>query len=413
MGPRSLFLAVVFALVLILAPAAAAQPPFLQAWGSKGTDPGQFRTPDGISVDSAGRVFVADQENDRVQVFSADGTLLNVITNGLKRPYGVAADDRGSVYVLDTDNDRIQELTAAGVPVRTWGSKGKGDGQLDDPRGIGVGPDGTVYVADHDNNRVDAFAPDGTFIRKWGRNGGDGSAGSGPGEFDQPRGIATDPTGAVYVVEKNNHRVQKFTADGQFVTAFGGLGTGDGQLQLPYNAAVDQNGTLYVADVDNQRVDEFGLDGTFRGRFGTQGAGPGQFDEPYAVAVDCRGGLYVTDENNARVQRFADPAAPFPACAPTLRVGSVHAGRRAATVQATCDRACSVYATATVRMRGARSSALKAGTALDVDRPGAVKLAYPARVRRAVAAGRARLTVRVAALGTGGAAPTVVRHAGG
>jgi hypothetical protein len=313
--------ALVVALVAfaLLAPAAQAVPPFLSAWGTKGAGDGQFDTPDGLATDSAGRVFVADRSNDRVQVFLADGTFQASwkADLGLRSPYGVAVDDRGSVYVIDNGNNQVVQLNLLGGMVRTWGTKGVGDGQFDDPRGIGVGPDGTVYVADHGNNRVQAFTADGQFVRKWGRNGGDGSEGSAPGEFH----------------------------------------------------------------------------------------------DPYGIAVDCRGGRYVSDEENDRIQRFGDPTAPFPSCAPAVQVTSVRAGARGASLRALCDRACSLYATAKAGVDGAKPVAVKAGTALMGGRPDRLTLRYPAGLRRAVHRGRAqRLTLRISAVGMGGAAPTVVKQ---
>jgi len=417
--PR-LVLALVLIAFALLAPAAQAVPPFLSAWGTKGSGDGQFDTPDGLATDSAGRLFVADRSNDRVQVFSADGTFIASWKDGLglKSPYGVAVDDRGAVYVIDNGNNRVVQLNLLGGMVRTWGTKGVGDGQFDDPRGIGVGPDGTVYVADHGNNRVQAFTPDGQFLRKWGRNGGDGSSGSGPGEFNEPRGVVTDAAGDVYVVEKLNNRVQEFTPDGQLIRAFGGLGKAPGQLSLPYTAAIDEaTGSIYVTEVDNDRVSQFGLDGSFVGMWGrnggdgSEGSGPGEFHDPYGIAVDCRGGVYVSDEENDRIQRFGDPTAPFPRCAPTVQVTSVRGGGHGASLTAMCDRACSLIATARAGVDGGKPVALKAGTALMQGRPDRLTLRYPAALRRAIHRGDAqRLTLRIAAVGTGGAAPTVVKQ---
>ena len=417
--PR-LVLALVLVAFALLAPAAQAVPPFLSAWGTKGSADGQFDTPDGVATDSAGRLFVADRSNDRVQVFSADGTFIASWKDGLglKSPYGVAVDDRGAVYVIDNGNNRVVQLNLLGGMVRTWGTKGVGDGQFDDPRGIGVGPDGTVYVADHGNNRVQAFTPDGQFLRKWGRNGGDGSSGSGPGEFNEPRGVVTDAAGDVYVVEKLNNRVQEFTPDGQIIRAFGGLGKAPGQLSLPYTAAIDEaTGSIYVTEVDNDRVSQFGLDGSFVGMWGrnggdgSEGSGPGEFHDPYGIAVDCRGGVYVSDEENDRIQRFGDPAAPFPRCAPAVQVTSVRGGRHGASLTAMCDRACSLIATARAGVDGSKPVALKAGTALIQGRPDRLTLRYPAALRRAIHRGDAqRLTLRIAAVGTGGTAPIVVKQ---
>ena len=401
-----------------LAPAAQAVPPFLSSWGSEGAGDGQFHTPDGMSMDSAGGLYVADRDNDRVQVFNADGTFQASWKDGLglKQPYGTAVDDRGSIYVIDNGNNRVVQLSGAGALVRAWGSKGVGAGQLNDPRGIGVGPDGTVYVADHGNNRVVAFTADGQFLRMWGRNGGDGTAGSGPGEFDQPRGVVTDAAGDVYVVEKRNNRVQEFTSDGQFLNAFGGLGKGSGQLNQPYTAAIDGAGNLYVTEVMNDRISQFGLDGSFRGMWGrnggdgSEGSGPGEFHDPYGIAVDCRGGVYVSDEENDRIQRFGDPADAFPRCAPNVTVTAMRGGGRGVSLLAQCDRACTVYATAKAGLDGGKPVALAAGGSLEASRPDRVTLRYPSGLRRALADHRGRrLTVRVAAVGPGGTSPTVVK----
>ena len=70
-----------------------------------------------------------------------------------------------------------------------------------------------------------------------GRNGGDGISGAGDGEFNYPSGIATDESGFVYVTDTYNHRIQKFTSDGQFVAKWGSYGSGDGQFNYPRGIA--------------------------------------------------------------------------------------------------------------------------------------------------------------------------------
>jgi hypothetical protein len=87
-----------------------------------------------------------------------------------------------------------------------------------------------VYTTDRALNRVQHFEADGTFIEKWGRNGGDGSAGSGPGSFDDPRSVAVDNAGFVYVADAGNSRIQKFTSRGGFLSEFG-----NGRGGLPAN----------------------------------------------------------------------------------------------------------------------------------------------------------------------------------
>ncbi|HPI02463.1 MAG TPA: SBBP repeat-containing protein, partial [Candidatus Goldiibacteriota bacterium] len=74
-------------------------------------------------------------------------------------PYGVAVDSAGNVYVADYNNDRIQKFTSSGVFITKWGSYGNADGQFNSPRGVAVDSAGNVYVADSGNNRVQKFAP--------------------------------------------------------------------------------------------------------------------------------------------------------------------------------------------------------------------------------------------------------------
>jgi len=80
-----------------------------------------------------------------------------------------------------------------------------------------------VYVTDYDNHRIQKFTKDGVFVSAW------GSYGSADGQFNKPRGLAIDTDGLVYVADSWNHRIQKFTKDGVFVSTWGSYGSGDGQ----------------------------------------------------------------------------------------------------------------------------------------------------------------------------------------
>ena len=190
--------------------------------------------------------------------------------------------------------------------------QGRAPGQFDSPRDMAFGPDGSLYVVDMRNARVEQFAADGTFLRQFGslgRNDGQLWRESNRG----PTGIAVGVDGAVYVADTWNYRVQKFTADGQFVAKWGtyvNLVTGQPGLDRtglygPRGIAIDPNGDLYVTDTGNARVVVYGPDGTFRREFGTKGAGPNQLDEPVGIAVSADGTrVYVADSTNARISVF-------------------------------------------------------------------------------------------------------------
>ena len=134
----------------------------------------------GIAVGPDGLIYVADTYSDRVDVFDADGVPVRdwttAATPGYSAlPYGIAVAPTGDVYLADTEADRVEEFTATGTPVRTWGTSGNGPGRFDTPTGIAVGPEGDVYVADEaaeypgsGTARVQKFTAEGQFLTEWG-----------------------------------------------------------------------------------------------------------------------------------------------------------------------------------------------------------------------------------------------------
>ena len=348
------------------AAAASADAQFLRTWGQIGTGPGQFRLPDGLAVDTGGTVWVADRDNNRIQKFTSKGkvepfppfarTHLTSREGDFNLPYGVAVNGLGELYVLDTHNHRIQWFTPQGKLIKIWGGHGKAPGQFDTPRGITVDVYGNVWVADHTNHRIQKFSYDGKLLGVFGANGGDGTPGSGPGQFFEPRGLSSDADGNIYVAEMVNHRVQVLRNDGSFLRMWGKGGTGGyeqvgsgyGEFRLPYQTAIDGHGLVWVTDTDNERVQVFTRDGTFvralgaNNADGSAGSAIGEFQKPYGAASDCAGNIYITEQENRRVQVFGDAGGPAPVCRPKLEVGSVRAARGSVRVTGTCDRPCTL-----------------------------------------------------------------------
>ena len=114
------------------------------------------------------------------------------------------------------------------------------------------------------------------------------------------------------MVDSLNHRVQKFTRDGQYLAQFGTLGDGDGELNMPWGIDIDKRGNIYVADWRNDRIQKFTADGRFLMKVGTSGEGEGELNRPTDVAVDQDGIIYVADWMNNRLQVF-DPDGNFAA----------------------------------------------------------------------------------------------------
>lgn len=180
-------------------------------------------------------------------------------------------------------------------------------GAFNGPKNMALGPDGSLYVLDTNNHQVQKFDSARTFVKQW------GGMGSAPGQFNEPWGIAVGADGSVYVADTWNHRIQKFDKDGNFVTAwgtFGDVGTDASsrltELYGPRAIAVDKAGNLWVTDTGNERVIEFTPDGKPVTSFGGTGGEVGQFLEPVGIAIDPLGNFYIADTWNQRIQVF-DP----------------------------------------------------------------------------------------------------------
>ena len=282
---------------------------FVAKWGPPDfTRDGNVKNPQGIAVDTAGAVYVADTGNHRIQKFTSAGSLslkwgAQGSGNGqFSSPAGIAVDSGGGVYVADTGNHRIQKFSSSGVFTLTWGSRGAGDGQFSSPGGVAVDAAGNVYVADTGNHRIQKFSPSGTFLTKW------GSQGTGSGQFYWPSGVAVDATGSnVYVADTYNNRIQKFTSSGAFVTKWGQYGRWvpmQGEFQLPQGVAVDTYGYVYVTDHDNNAVQKFGASGSYVMEW--YGQGDAHLQGPFGIAADTAGNVYVADQHASAIQKYTN-----------------------------------------------------------------------------------------------------------
>lgn len=182
------------------------------------------------------------------------------------------------------------------------------------PRSLAFAPDGTFYVADSRNHRILHLDANGTLIHQFGSPSGNDPSNPNPSAppstFNEPWGVAVGPDGSVYVSDTWNHRIQKFTADGQFVKTWGvfGQGTAQDTFYGPRGIAVDAQGRVYVVDTGNKRVVVFDADGNYVTQFGSEGLDAGQFDEPVGIAIAPNGIVYVADTWNQRIQSFAPSA---------------------------------------------------------------------------------------------------------
>jgi DNA-binding beta-propeller fold protein YncE len=199
---------------------------------------------------------------------------------------------------------KIGEYAKKSLPmfkfVAKFGSKGSGNGQFDYSYFVAIDKYGNIYVSDSDNHRIQVFDCNGQWIKSI------GSYGSGNGQFDCPMGIAFNSKNHMFVVDYWNHRIVEFDQSMQFVKAFGSEGNGNGEFKYPYGIAVDVDDNIVVCDNDNNRLQIFSKDGNWKKTIGKQGSGDGEFNYPCGVAV-CKitGRIFVSDYNNHCLQVFS------------------------------------------------------------------------------------------------------------
>ncbi len=268
--------------------------------------------PQGVSLDAAGNLYIADTNNQRVRRVAPDGTISTVAGNGLANysgdniggtgivsssgdngpaiqapvvlPTDVATDASGNLYIADFGNSKIRAVSSAGVITTLIGNldgvppesgQAAASIRLNGPTGVAVDSAGTVYFTESSVGTGSGLVQGDYII--WKVAGGIFTAFAGTGQnnysgdrgtalmaqIDTPGGVAMDTAGNLYIADSANHRIRKMTPGGVIAT-IAGNGTpgfsGDGkaavnaQLDGPSGVAVDPGGTIYIADTNNNRI---------------------------------------------------------------------------------------------------------------------------------------------------------------
>lgn len=307
----------------------------------------QFNSPTSTAVDGAGNIYVADKLNHRIRKITPGGVVTTLAGSGVAgfnnatgtaaqfdQPNGVAVDGAGNVYVADAGNHRIRKITSAGV-VTTLSGSGMGgfnDGasgavsQFNFPYSVALDGAGNVYVADFLNHRIRVVDPVSGAASTLAGSGTAGfmDATGAAAQFNFPTGVAVDGAGNVYVADQLNHRIRRITSAGVVTTLAGsgtaGFANGTGisaQFSNPAGVALDGAGNVYVADQGNNRIRSITPAGVVSTLAGSGSAGfmnatglTAQFNAPAGVAADGTGNVYVADQSNHRIRMITPPPVP-------------------------------------------------------------------------------------------------------
>lgn len=245
-------------------------------------------------VDSQDRVFFFHRGETSPMIFNTAGEYLGTWENSSqwKDIHGVSigSDDDGEYFiVVDRDRQTVSRTTLDGEVVWTIGTPDEPhpDGQpFYRPTDAGIAPNGDVYVSDgYGNSRVHQFTSNGEHIRSW------GSKGVGPGQFNLVHAVRIierngEPT--VYVCDRQNHRIQLFTLEGEFITKLTGF-------KQPVDLVVDSEGYRYVGELQHRVTILDSNDAIVMRIGGESKAEPGYFVAPHSVWFDSEGSLYVAE----------------------------------------------------------------------------------------------------------------------
>ena len=261
-----------------------------------------------LDIDSHDRIFVGSRGNHPVLIFDRDGNFVSCWGEGyFIDPHGITVGPDDSVYVSDCQTHTVEKLTPGGellnfrLGTRNRATDIEDQKPFNKPTSLAVGPKGDLYVCNgYGNFVIHKFSPKGELLKTW------GEFGNGPGQFALPHKLDIDRQGTVYVCDRNNDRIQRFTPDGEFIDMWT-------DFKWPQDLYIDRkNDLVYVVEStlnppDYARISIFNLKGnTLSSWEGRENKGTGVMELIHGICVDSRGDIYVGEIGTIkqRIQKF-------------------------------------------------------------------------------------------------------------
>ena len=278
-----------------------------EGWGDL---PGgyEFHQVAGVAVDKDDQVYLFNRSSHQLMIFDRQGGFVRAWDERFTNPHGIHIGADGNVYLADRDAHVVLKYSPEGKLLLTLGTKGhpsdtgaiegfmveKAGEPFNLPTGVAVNEDGDIFVSDgYGNCRVHKYSADGALLASWGSPGKNN-----PSDFHLPHGVGIDNEGRLLVCDRENHRIQIFDQEGEFLAMWTGF-------RQPCDVTVGPNGEAYVPELGH-RFSIVDGQGAVLARWGGESSrDPGRFVAPHGVAVDSHGDIYVGEVlEGRRVQKF-------------------------------------------------------------------------------------------------------------
>ena len=279
-----------------------------EGWG-KLPEGYEFNQVAGVAVDKDDQVYLFNRSSHQLMVFDREGNFIRSWNEKFTNPHSIHIGPDGNIFLADRDAHVILKYSPDEKLLLTLGTRDspsdtgytledrvvkRAAGPFNLPTGIATNDEGDIFIADgYGNARVHKYSSTGALITSWGAPGN-----ANPVDFHLPHGIALDNEGRLLVCDRENHRIQAFDQEGEFLFMRRGF-------QQPTDVAVGPDGTIYVSELGH-RLTIMDGDGKILARWGDESSHePGQFVAPHGIAIDSHGDIYIGEVlQGQRIQKF-------------------------------------------------------------------------------------------------------------